>query len=108
MTENLSVFLAALQPPAQAMDPQQPQPQIPLPQLSRDDKKWLSRQYHRRVKTATRAVLGITVVSCLLFDWDTYLGTDKHIFRGIRPGIRKALDSIYGIPPEQPPSRRDA
>jgi hypothetical protein len=79
------------------MDPgDQPRP-LPLPHLSREDRTWLSRKYHRRVKTATRAVLGVTLVSCLLFDWDTYLGTDKHIFHNVRPAFRRMMDGLYGL-----------
>ena len=83
-------------------------PVIPLPNLSREDKAWLSRKYHRRVKAATRAVVGITFLSCLLFDWDSYLGTDKHIFRSVRPTVRRGLDFLYGVPSEAVDKRRDA
>lgn len=62
---------------------------------------WLSRSYHRRVKAATRAVIGVCIVSCVLFDWDTYLGTDRHVFKGLRTGIRRSLDALYGLGPEE-------
>lgn len=88
--------------------PGTPQPRFPLPQLSREDQAWLSRKYHKRVRTATNALVGITIVSCLLFDWDTYLGTDRHIFRSIRPAIRRALDSAYGVTPPPPERRSDS
>lgn len=84
---------------------------FPLQQLSREDQAWLSRKYHKRVKTATNALVGVTVLSCLLFDWDTYLGTDRHIFHGVRPAIRRALDSLYGIDDsssKRPPADREA
>lgn len=89
------------------MDENRPAVQ-PLPKLSREDKAWLSRKYHRRVKLATNAILGVTLVSCVLFDWDTYLGTDKHIFRSVRPTVRRFLDSVYGIAPESADKKRDA
>lgn len=83
-------------------------PIIPLPQLSREDKAWLSRKFHRRVKLATRALIGVTAVTCLLFDWDTYLGTEKHIFRNVRPTVRRALDYLYGVPSGEGEKPRDS
>ena len=68
---------------------------------------WLSRSYHRRVRALTNVLLGVTVVSCLLFDWDTFLGTDDHLFRDIRPATRRTLDWLYGVEPPSQPSRRE-
>jgi hypothetical protein len=42
----------------------------------------ISRQFHRQSKAAINAGVVFVVVSCLLYDWDSYLGTNKHVFGG--------------------------
>lgn len=77
---------------------QQPQ----LPQVPREERTLLSRTYHRRTRAVTRISIAVCIASCLVYDWDTYLGTDKHVFSGIRPAVRRTLDWCYGI--EAPPT----
>lgn len=50
----------------------------------RNERVLLSRSWHRNVKTVQRVSVTGLIISCLLYDWDTYLGTDKHVFSGVR------------------------
>jgi len=59
----------------------------------------------RRVRLGTRWALGVVVVGSLLYDWDSYLGTDQHIFGGIRPAVRRTLDWAWGV---QKPGQQQA
>ena len=50
----------------------------------RHERVLLTRRWHKNVKTVqTVSVIGL-VISCLVYDWDTYLGTNKHVFSGVR------------------------
>lgn len=80
-----------------------PPPRFPLPNLDRAQRAPLSQQYHKRVRLGTNLAVGFIIFGCLIYDWDSYLGTDKHVFKGIRPTIRRTLDWMWGVEaPEQP------
>lgn len=71
------------------------------------DSVLLTRTWVSRVRLSTNWVLAGTAVTILLFDWDTYLETDRHILSGVRRNLRRGLDSLYGIEaPVRPPTRR--
>ncbi len=61
--------------------------------IPRDERTLLSRNYHRRTKAVMNVSIVLCVASCLVYDWDTYLGTEKHVFSGIRPAVRRGLDA---------------
>jgi len=65
--------------------------------LMGDRDPYLSRQYFRRTRQLTNAVVASTAVGCLLYDWDSYLGTNDHVFSGIRPTVRACLDWVWGV-----------
>lgn len=79
-----------------------------LSSIPRDERTLLSRTYHRRMRTLTNVAVVLCIGSCLVYDWDTYLGTDKHVFSGIRPAVRRTMDWMYGIeePPAPTPAQR--
>jgi hypothetical protein len=93
----------------QQQHPPRPQPMPPAGHLPRGEQRTLlTRTYHRRTNAVTNVALVLCVASCLVYDWDTYLGTDKHVFSGIRPAVRRTMDWLYGLepPPLPPPSER--
>jgi len=79
------------------MDEPRRAPLHELPRLPREERTLLTRKYHRRTRALTNIAVGITVASCLVYDWDTYLGTDKHVFSSVRPAVRRTLDWWYGV-----------
>ncbi len=56
-----------------------------------------SRKFYKRARITQNVVTGAVIVSCLLYDWDSYLGTKDHAFSGIRPAVRRALDWAWGV-----------
>ena len=50
----------------------------------RSERVLLSRKYHSRTKSVQKIAIVACVISCLVYDWDTYLGTNKHVFSGVR------------------------
>eukprot|EP00798_Chlamydomonas_sp_ICE-L_P006791 gene6791-30759_t len=72
-------------------------PKLELPDLSRENRVLLTRVYQKRTKSIINVFLGCCVAGCLIYDWDTYLGTDKHVFSPIRPAIRRNMDWWYGV-----------
>lgn len=73
--------------------------------LPRDQRSPFSRKFYKRARLGTNLVVGGVVLSCLLYDWDTYLGTDQHVFKGIRPAVRHTLDWLWGVDKAAPPSQ---
>lgn len=58
-----------------------------------------SRAYYRRARLGSNLVVGFTTIGILLYDWDSYLGTNEHVFSGIRPAVRASLDWLWGVGP---------
>lgn len=76
-------------------------PRIHLTPLPRTDREVFSRKYYKRTRLLTNAFLGFAVATCLIYDWDSHLGTNQHVFSGIRPAIRRTLDWAYGVEPKK-------
>jgi hypothetical protein len=74
--------------------------------LPRNKRVPFSRTFYRRSRWATHALWVGVGVSCLLYDWDTYLGSDAHLFHGIRPAVKRALDWAWGAPPAGEPQQQ--
>lgn len=64
-----------------------------------------SRQYYKRARLGTNLFVGAVTVGLLLYDWDTYLGHNQHVFRGVRPAVRRTLDWLWGVEPEPSAAR---
>lgn len=71
--------------------------------LPRDQRSPFSRKFYKRSRVATNTIVSLVAISCLLYDWDSYLGHGDHVFKGIRPAVRKGLDWLWGV--EQPPRK---
>lgn len=87
---------------AEAMEQVGPRGPPIIPRQEPDSENvFLSKRNYKRYKVGTRLFLGTFAVGLLLYDWDSYLGTDNHVFSGVRPALRRALDWVYGV--EAPP-----
>lgn len=73
------------------------EPRIPRRHIPRDERVPFDRKFYRRTRWATHAVVIGVGLSCLLYDWDSYLGTDQHMFAGIRPRVKQALNWIWDV-----------
>jgi hypothetical protein len=99
--------MEALPPSASAGNSRRrgPASQIPVPPvLPRDQRAPFSRAFYKRARVGTNALVAFVAVGCLLYDWDSYLGTDDHMFKHIRPTVRRTLDWAWGAG-EEPAGR---